>query len=601
MADDATGVGVDAKALKARYEAERNKRLAAEGVGKYINPTGEHAHFLDDPFAGPRPERAPVVKDVDVALIGAGFGSILTAAELTKRGVEDFLLIDRAADFGGVWYWNRYPGVACDVDSYIYLPMLEEVEYMPTQKYVSGQEIFEYAKNMARRFDLYRRSLLRVEITEVRWDDASNRWQINTDQGDLVRARFVNVATGPLQRPRLPGIPGIETFKGHSFHTSRWDYGYTGGNQFGGLAGLRDKRVGIIGTGATSVQAIPFLGEYAKELYVFQRTPAPVPERNHRKTDEAWFRSQKPGWQQERIDNFNTLVTGGKQAVDLVNDGWTEILHGIGIKTDQISHTDAADRQELADFKFMERIRSRVDSIVKDKKTAEALKPWYNAGCKRPCFHDEYLATFNRPNVTLVDTDGQGVQRVTETAVVVGGREYEVDCLIYATGFEFNTDDLASRNGFEIYGRGGRSLTEKYHQGISTLYGLVTNGFPNMVTLGGPQGVLTPNITHALTAGAKASATLVSHALKTGAKAFEANLKAETDWVDTIRKITYRSGFDQNCTPGYYNNEGKKLDAAGVIKGAGITQFYPGNSQKFMGTLGEWCAKEDIPGVDYLK
>jgi cyclohexanone monooxygenase len=598
MADDASGLSVDPSAVKARYDAEREKRLKAEGLGKYIRPTGEHSHFVDDPFAGPAPERDPIVKDVDVALIGGGFGNILTAIELTKRGVDDFLILDRAADFGGVWYWNRYPGVACDVDAYIYLPHLEEMNYMPTQKYVSGWEIFEYARNIGRRFDLYRRALFRVEIAEVRWDDASARWHVRTGFGDLIRARFVNLATGPFQRPRLPGIPGIETFKGHSFHTSRWDYAYTGGNQFGGLQGLRGKRVGIIGTGATSVQAIPHLGQYADHLYVFQRTPAPVPERNHRKTDEAWFRSQKPGWQRERIDNFNILVNGGTQPVDLVADGWTEILHDIGIKTDQMGDAADAERQELADLRFMEKIRARVDSIVEDKKTAEALKPWYSAGCKRPCFHDDYLATFNRPNVTLVDTDGQGVERVTETAIVVGGKEYDIDLLIYATGFEFNTNNLAERNGFEIHGRGGRSLTEKYREGISTLYGLVTNGFPNMTTLAGPQGVLTPNITHALTAGAGAVAYLVDHTLKAQARTFEANPRAESEWVQHISKVAYRAGFDKSCTPGYYNNDGAAV-AGGVTRGAGITQFYPGNSQRFMARLADWVAKDEIPGVDY--
>ena len=598
MADDAVGVSIDPAAVKARYDAERDKRLSSESVGRYIRPSGENSHFLDDPFAGPAPKRDAVIRDVDVALIGGGFGNLLTAVELTKRGVDDFLVLDRAGDFGGVWYWNRYPGVACDVDSYIYLPLLEEMEYMPTQKYASGCEIFQYAKSIGRRFDLYRRALFSVEISEVRWDEVSARWHVRSEQGDLIRARFVNLATGPFQRPRLPGIPGIERFKGHSFHTSRWDFSYTGGNQFGGLEGLRDKRVGIIGTGATSVQAIPFLGEYSKRLYVFQRTPAPVPVRNHRKTDEAWFRSQKPGWQQERIDNFNTLVNGGAQEIDLVGDGWTEILHDIGIKTDQMGDTMDAQRQELADLQFMEKIRARVDSVVKDKKTAEALKPWYSAGCKRPCFHDSYLETFNLPNVTLVDTDGQGVERVTETAIIVGGQVYEIDLLIYATGFEFNTDKLAARNGFEVYGRAGRSLTEKYSHGISTLYGLVSNGFPNLTTLAGPQGVLTPNITHALSSGAKTVAYLIDHTLTAKAQTFEANRKAETDWIEHIGKIAYRSGFDQSCTPGYYNNDGVKVEG-GATKGAGITQFYPGNSQRFMARLADWVAKDDIPGIDY--
>jgi len=581
---------IDTEALGARYKAERDKRLRADGAAQYITPTGRFAHYLDDPYADSEPPRPPVREDVEVLLIGAGFGGMQTAAHLLRQGIEDFRIIDRAGDFGGVWYWNRYPGVACDTESYIYMPMLEEMGVMPTEKYAKGPEIFRYARDFAKHFDLYRRALLRTEVAELRWDEEAVRWIVTTRQGDVIRARFVSLATGPLQRPKLPGIPGIEDFKGHSFHTSRWDYGYTGGDSSGGLTGLQDKRVGIIGTGPTTVQAVPHLGRWAKHLYVFQRTPAPVPVRNNKPTDPEWAKTLQPGWQQRRLENFNILVSGGKQDEDLVQDGWTDIKVGVGIDLDGLDAA-AAEQRQMADFLMMEGLRARIDAIIDDKATAEALKPWYNIGCKRPCFHDEYLPTFNRPNVTLVDTQGRGVERITEHGVVVDGREYEIDCLIYATGFDFNAVNMAGRNGFEIYGRGGVSLTDKWKDGIATLHGFTTRGFPNLVLQAGPQGAVTSNLTHSLGEGAQHFAFLVRHSRDRQARAFEPSPEAEGAWVQRVRSRAYRTKHDLECTPGYFNNDGMPME------GTGVNAFYPGASYRFFAMMQRW-REEGLPGMD---
>jgi cyclohexanone monooxygenase len=166
-------------------------------------------------------------------------------------------IIEKGGNFGGTWYWNRYPGAACDIESYVYLPLLEETGFIPLEKYSKGQEILEYSKAIARHFALYRDALFQTEVTDLSWDDEAQRWIVSTERGDKIRARFVAMANGPLHRPKLPGISGIETFKGHSFHTSRWDYDYTGGDPSGGLTRLADKRVGLIGTGATAVQCVP--------------------------------------------------------------------------------------------------------------------------------------------------------------------------------------------------------------------------------------------------------------------------------------------------------------------------------------------------------
>src|SRR5579871_5687253 len=433
-------LGFDPERLKAKYRAERDKRLRDDGNEQYREIKGDFAHYLEDPYVEPGFTREPLFDETEVVVIGGGFGGLLAGARLREAGIQDIRMIEKGGDFGGTWYWNRYPGAACDIESYIYLPLLEEVGYMPVEKYSRAPEILKHSRAIAEKFDLYRNACFQTEVTEMRWDEKISRWIVKTNRGDAMKARFVVMANGPLHRPKLPGIPGVETFKGHSFHTSRWDYHYTGGTSEGGLTGLAGKRVGIIGTGATAVQCVPHVAAWAKELFVFQRTPSSIDVRNNRPTDPEWSKRLEPGWQQKRMDNFNALVSGVPQSEDLVNDGWTDIIGNLLVlmrKQNEAGDTvDLASTLQLADFKKMESIRARVDAVVRDARKAEALKPYYNQFCKRPCFHDEYLEAFNRPNVHLIDTDGKGVERITERGVVANSKEYEIDCLIYATGFE---------------------------------------------------------------------------------------------------------------------------------------------------------------------
>ena len=276
--------------------------------------------------------------------------------------------IEKGGDFGGTWYWNRYPGAQCDIEAYIYLPLLEETGYIPKEKYSFAPEIMEHSQRIARKFDLYRGALFQTQIKELRWNEAECRWIVTTNRDDRLCARYVIMSNGPLNRPKLPGIPGIDTFKGHTFHTSRWDYNYTGGDTTGNLHKLADKRVAIIGTGATAIQCVPHLGKAAKHLYVFQRTPSSVDERRNRPTDPEWAKSLNAGWQRARMENFNTLVTGGQAEVDLVSDGWTDIIRNLGqmvprkgTASDEARH-DMARLMELADFKKMNQVRARVDA-----------------------------------------------------------------------------------------------------------------------------------------------------------------------------------------------------------------------------------------------
>jgi len=587
----------DPEALRAKYRAERDKRLRPDGIAQYVELTGPFARFDRDPYAAPRQARAVLRDDIDVAVIGGGFSGLLAAARLRQRGVESIRIIEKGGDFGGTWYWNRYPGLACDVESYVYLPMLEELGYMPVEKYSRGAEILAHCRVIARKYDLYRGACLQTEVKEIRWDAEAGRWIVATDRGDAIRARYVCLGNGFLQKPKLPGLPGLDTFRGHAFHTSRWDYAYTGGDANGNLANLRDKRVGIVGTGATAVQCIPHLGASAGHLYVFQRTPSSIGVRANRPTDPEWARSLDPGWQQRRIENFQILTAGGYAPEDLVSDGWTDITRKLltmmlAEEKPDLSPESMARALELADFAQMEEIRARVDAIVEDPATAEALKPWYRQFCKRPCFHDEYLQTFNRPNVTLVDTRGKGVERLTEKGVVAGGEEYVLDCVIFATGFEVGTD-YSHRSGYAIVGRDGKTLTEKWADGVRTFHGLHIRGFPNCFMMSVSQSGFTVNFPYVIDLQAKHVAYLVERALCDGIDELEASQDAEDEWVATVARVGNRTTeFSESCTPGYYNAEGQ-ADAR-QRRGA----FFFGGPTEFADLLEAWRAEGSLKGLE---
>ncbi|KXS17607.1 cyclododecanone monooxygenase [Gonapodya prolifera JEL478] len=554
--------GFDPVALKAKYLAERDKRLRADGNAQYlgIDKDGMFGRFLEDPYTPPI-VRDPRADDVRIAVLGGGFAGLQTAAKIREAGFssQDVLMIEKGGDFGGTWYWNRYPGAACDTESYIYLPLLEETQFMPEFKYTKAPEILAHCSRIGRKYDLYSNVLFQTEVNELRWDDARERWTIITNKGDRISAQWVVMASGPLHRPKLLGVPGIDSFKGHSFHTSRWDYEYTGGTSLGNLERLSDKVVAIIGTGATSVQCVPHVGENAKHLYVFQRTPSSIDVRNNRPTDPEWFWSQKPGWQKRRMDNFNILVQGGYQEEDLVGDGWTSIFRMMFdvVKAGRKQGLKTSTLLQMADFKKMEEIRARVDSIVKDPETAEALKPYYNQFCKRPCYHDEYLQTFNRENVTLVDTKGKGVTEITEHGIVANGKEYKVDCIIFATGFETGAT-FTRRNYCNIFGRGGLSLDEYWKDGMRSLHGIWMRNFPNFAIIQNSQAGASVNFPHIIQEQVVLIADVLLKNLRANVKTMEVSEAAVDKWVqECLRVAVLRSSFLEECTPGYYNLEGK--------------------------------------------
>ena len=595
---DDTTLDFDPDALREKYRQERDRRLRPDAYDQYVEVAGDFSRYVDDPYVEPGFTRAPLKESVEVLIIGGGFGGQLAAARLRQAGIDDFRIIEKGGDFGGTWYWNRYPGAQCDIEAYIYLPLLEETGYIPKEKYSFADEIREHSRRIGEHFNLYPQTSFQTEIRTLRWDEGEARWLITTNRDDELKARFVVMSSGPLNRPKLPGIPGIDTFKGHSFHTSRWDYAYTGGDGQGNLDRLGDKKIAIIGTGATAIQCVPHLGKAAKHLYVFQRTPSSVDVRGNRPTDPEWAKSLQPGWQQQRMDNFNILVNGGHQDVDLVSDGWTDIIRNLAglVGTgsgDPDSAEEMARKVELADFRKMNQVRARVDAIVQDKKTAEALKPWYRQFCKRPTFNDDYLPTFNRPNVTLVDTVGRGVERVTERGLVFDGVEYEVDCIIFATGFEVGTD-YSRRAGLQAYGRDGQTLAEHWKDGVRTLHGFYTHGFPNCFHMGINQNVLTPNFPHLLNEQSIHIADLIGRARMRQASRIEPTPEGEAGWVQTVRDAAGASlQFQIDCTPGYYNGEGKAGEGRGLFD-----TLYGHGPLPFLALLAEWRAQEHPEGIE---
>jgi cation diffusion facilitator CzcD-associated flavoprotein CzcO len=586
--------------VRAKYAYERAKRLRPDGIGQFVEVTAEFSHYADDPYVE-RAERAPLEDEVQVLLVGAGLGGLLAAVRLQEAGFTDVRLVDKAGDVGGTWYWNRYPGIQCDIESYIYLPLLEELGYIPTRRYASGAEIREHLFAVARHYDLYRDALFQTGVTGMTWDEPAKKWLVTTDRGDRITAALVVVSPGSLHRPKLPGIPGINEFRGHTFHTSRWDYGYTGGDESGGLTGLRDKSVGIIGTGATGLQVVPRLGEWAERLYVFQRTPNAVAVRDNRPTDPEWAAGLEPGWQRRRMENFTRVTAGAEIELDLVGDGWTEVaaeLTAAAVMKEMARREGAMTMEEIfaflyeQDYRSMRRLHERIDSTVTDEKTAEALKPWYKRLCKRLGFHDEYLQTFNRDNVELVDTDGRGISRLTAGGVVVGGTEYEVDALVFATGYEVGTS-YTRRAGFDIVGRAGVRLSDKWKNGPRTFHGLQSHGFPNCFFLGYTQTGIAHNYTHTAEERARHLAYLVGEWAARGASTIEADLAAEDAWGDTMREMSGAGiAFFADCTPSYLDTEGDhenpdSLLAAGY--GAGPVQFFE--------LLEKWRSTGELEGV----
>lgn len=599
---------VDIPSLKTKYREERDRRLRLDGQEQYA-PAFQDAAALDysDPHM-PKVSRRAVSEDVDVVVLGGGWAGVLAGYHLRKAGVTDFRIIEQAGDFGGVWYWNRYPGLSCDNDAFCYLPLLEEMQFFPSKKFADGLQIREYCHGVARKFGLYEGALFHTCVNALRWDESIKRWRISTDRGDDLRARFVIMAMGPINTPKVPHVPGLEDFQGKIFHTARWDYEYTGGDQREPvLDRLNDKRVAVVGTGVSAIQVIPYLARYAEQLYVLQRTPSTVDERHNTPTDQSWVATLKPGWQRERQINFHHAaidgLTPGEQ--DRICDIWTEINRNLTAEFNETGWPQSPEeflaKREDMDFRVMERLRARVDAVVKDKETAAILKPWYRHMCKRPASSDEFYPTFNRPNVRLLDVSPtRGVERITARGFIHESAEHEVDCLIFASGFEV-TSDLQRRWGInKISGRGGQSLYDHWAHEFRTLHGVMTHGFPNQFFVGFFQGGFNASTTETFNYQSRHIAWIISQAVSCGAQAVEPSLEAQNAYVNHVREVAVdTSAFFRECTPGYFNNDGQEVaDEQGELRPRTYTgETYGLGYYAWEQLLEDWRSNDDLSGL----
>ncbi|KAK4138441.1 pyridine nucleotide-disulfide oxidoreductase-like protein [Trichocladium antarcticum] len=629
--------------LSQRYAEEADKRRREDGLAQFerLQESGSARlrALAQDPWADHAALNArravPDGATHKFVILGAGYGGLLFAVRLlaagVARGPDDILLVDAAGGFGGTWYWNRYPGLRCDIESYSYMPLLEETGYMPASKYATGAELRAHADRIAARWRLQDRALFRANATAARWDDAAQRWTVDVTEGRgpegqsralKLHARYLLLAPGIITSPHVPRIPGLASFAGPLFHTARWDYAVTGGSETAAvLPGLEGKRVGVLGTGATTIQVVPRLASSAKELYVFQRTPSAVSWRGHRATDPEEWRTKiasKPGWQRERMLNLDLFLTNAAKEgqENMVADGWTEMpaysaiigspSHGIIEPTPDKIAAHVARLYKL-DLAHTEAVRARTESIVQNPETAAKLKAWYPTWCKRPCFSDEYLQAFNLPNVHLVDTDGRGVEAATERGLVVAGQEYPLDVLVLSTGYvtpRIGDGSPAARTGIGIHGRHGTSLDDKWQrQGASTLHGVCSHGFPNLFFA--PMGQSSQAANNILTL--EVASEHVVHCIRVaearaGAGAVvEVTSAAEEAWALEIAKHAAWFAGVAGCTPGYITSEGEgwtqPTDQREMMKqarGANLS----GGMESYIKVLQEYWAEGSLKGMD---
>jgi cation diffusion facilitator CzcD-associated flavoprotein CzcO len=538
----------------------REFKEVREGSADYISLEGEFAKYLEDVYSEPPVQRDPLTDECEILVIGAGFGAMLLWYRLRDAGFTDVRFCEKGGDVGGTWYWNRYPGIACDVESYSYLPLLEEMGHIPTMKFASGFEILEYCQTMAERFGFYDRCLFHTTVEETNWDKGSDRWIIKTDRGDAMKARVVVLANGILTTPKLAKIKGMETYEGEAFHTSRWNY----------HVDLNDKRVGIIGTGATCVQIVPEISKVVKELYVFQRTPSSIDVRDQRATSpdeyETW--PNEDNWAVKRRERL-ALISAGRTALQGNDDflsGKMDDFKERKKHTTELSPEDLIQRQLNSNFRIMEQIRARVDAIVKDPKTAQALKPYYPYGCKRPTFHDEFLPSFNLPHVHLVDTAPSGVAEINKRGVVHDGVEYPVDVLIYATGFEW----MGTGSFNMIRGKDGRTLKDKWESGgTKTFLGMHSSGFPNLFIMNGPQGGGGQfNFTRVSEMHANYIVWALQELKERDADTIDVTAEAEDEYAEHCAEMDLLSAPLRDCVS-YYNGDGRARPGSLAYYGGG--------------------------------
>ncbi|KAG0160634.1 hypothetical protein PDIDSM_8164 [Penicillium digitatum] len=610
----------DLQKTLARYDVERKKRLRPDGQTQYVGLTDESTDNLHSNGNVAIDNNLLEQKKTRVLIVGAGFGGLLFAVRLLQSGflrATEILFVDTAGGFGGTWWWNRYPGLACDVESYTYMPLLEETKYMPSQKYVTGPELREHANRIAGQWRLRDQALFQTTVNNLAWNDRNCQWTVHvTPHGQspsAIHSDFVILATGLLNSPKIPKLNGLETYKGKVFHTSRWDYEYTGGSPSCPiLHGLQDKTIGFVGTGASAIQAIPHLAQWAKKVIVFQRTPSAVDWRHNHFTDRTWWAKMVQeggsGWQRERMENFNAFLSSEDPLpeIDLVDDGWTK-MQSFSVLIGSPSGLDPnhLTRMHPLDLHRQEAIRRRVEATVTDQATARGLKPWYPGWCKRPCFSDNFLPAFNRPNVSLVDTHGKGVRTVTDRGILTDGQEYGLDAIIFGTGY--NLGGSADRGDLTVTGRDNQVLQEKWHKGPNSLHGVMTNGFPNLFFPGPYQTGASANQVYVLDQLAVHVAHIISEAGQLTSErnpnvtvtrfTVEPSSGSEREWTSKVLMRARALGGMMNCTPGYLNGEGLQFDEGEALLAAHFSIWGEG-IRSYVKEIEDWRQTGGLVGLD---
>ncbi|KXG50483.1 uncharacterized protein PGRI_069740 [Penicillium griseofulvum] len=600
-----------------RYDVERKKRLRPDGPTQYVGLSDESTNNLHLNGNITVDNNLLQQNKVRMLIVGAGFGGLLFAVRLLQSGflrATDILFVDTAGGFGGTWWWNKYPGLACDVESYIYMPLLEETKYMPSQKYVAGPELKEHANRIACQWNLSERALFQTTVKNLAWNSEDCQWTVHiTPHGQpttSIQSDFVILATGLLNSPKLPKLDGLETYKGKVFHTSRWDYGYTGGSPSSpAMHRLHDKTIGFVGTGASAIQAIPHLAQWAKKVVVFQRTPSAVDWRHNHSTDRTWWMKmiqEGPGWQRERMENFNAFLSNENPLpdIDLVDDGWSKMqsfsaLIGSPSGLDQ----DHLKRMHRLDLRRQEAIRHRVEATVTDQATARALKPWYPGWCKRPCFSDNFLKAFNQSNVSLVDTNGKGIRTVTNRGILANGQEYDLDAIVFGTGYSLGGS--ADLGDLTVTGRDNQILQEKRQKGLTSLHGVMTNGFPNLFFSGPYQTGASANQVYVLDQLAVHVAHIISEAGKSVSErnpnptrfTIEPSSHSENEWTSKVLMRTRALGGVLNCTPSYFNREGLQFEGQEALQAAQFSIWGEG-IKSYVNEIKDWRNTGGLAGLD---
>jgi len=481
----------------------------------------------------------------DVVVVGAGFAGMYMLHRLRGRGFS-VRVYEQGGDVGGTWYWNRYPGARCDVESmqysYSFSDELQQ-EWNWSERYAPQAEILKYANHVADRFNLRADIQLNTCVDRAVFDENTGTWQVTTSDGKTVTARFVVLATGCLSNARVPDIKGLSDFKGKVYHTGHWPHeqvNFTG------------QRVGVIGTGSSAIQSVPVIAQQARHLYVFQRTPNfSIPARNAELTAEEReaFRRNYPEIRRFAREEARNGIYAELPDRGALDDGDNarrakyEQRWAKGGLTFMLAYNnlilDKAANDTAADF-----VRDKIAEIVKDPETAKLLQPDnHPIGSKRICVDTEYYAAFNRPNVTLVDIRSNGIEEILPNAVRTGGKNYEIDALVLATGFDAMTGSVAR---IDIRGRGGKTLNQKWAEGPKTYLGLMSEGFPNLFIITGPGS---PSVLSNMIVSIEQHVDWITDCLAfmrdRGLETMEATKAAEDQWVAHVNEVAHQTLYPQ--------------------------------------------------------